>query len=210
MHGFFSGAISGLVVDVCLFPLDTVKTRMQSKQGFLNAGGFKNIYKGLLPVLIGSMPSAGLFFSVYDHVEAPVLLRSTFGEIAACLVRVPVDNYKIHMQVSQNNFIRPFRGFRLTLFRDIPFSIIQFSIFEYFKENNLFMASIFAGSFAAIITTPLDVIRTRVILSRQTVSEVAKEAYTQKALFKGVLPRTFWIGLGGSLFLGVHEKLKSI
>lgn len=60
------GATAGLVVDVSLFPLDTIKTRLQSVQGFQNAGGFQGIYKGLGPQVIGSAPTAALFFVTYD------------------------------------------------------------------------------------------------------------------------------------------------
>ena len=52
-----AGGLAGLTGDVILFPLDTIKTRLQSKQGFLKAGGFKNIYAGLLPAAAGSVPS---------------------------------------------------------------------------------------------------------------------------------------------------------
>lgn len=39
------GATAGLAVDLGLYPLDTIKTRLQSKQGFIAAGGLRNIYK---------------------------------------------------------------------------------------------------------------------------------------------------------------------
>ena len=39
-----------------LFPLDTVKTRIQSAQGFLKAGGFKGVYSGVGSVGMGSAP----------------------------------------------------------------------------------------------------------------------------------------------------------
>ena len=42
-----SGGLAGIAVDICLFPLDTLKTRLQSAQGFTAAGGFKNIYRGI-------------------------------------------------------------------------------------------------------------------------------------------------------------------
>lgn len=50
------GGVAGLVVDVVLYPLDTLKTRLQSAQGFKKAGGFGNIYKGIGPQAIGSAP----------------------------------------------------------------------------------------------------------------------------------------------------------
>lgn len=54
---FFGGAVAGLVVDTSLYPIDTIKSRLQSKSGFLASGGYKNLYRGLPPVLAGSVPN---------------------------------------------------------------------------------------------------------------------------------------------------------
>ena len=54
---FQSGGVAGLTVDLMLFPMDTVKTRLQSRQGFLKAGGFQKIYAGVGPAVAGSIPS---------------------------------------------------------------------------------------------------------------------------------------------------------
>ena len=61
-----SGAIAGFAVDVALFPLDTIKTRLQSPQGFLKSGGFVGVYKGLSATAVGSAPGAALFFGCYE------------------------------------------------------------------------------------------------------------------------------------------------
>ena len=37
-----AGGFAGTSVDVALFPIDTLKTRMQSPQGFVKAGGFRD------------------------------------------------------------------------------------------------------------------------------------------------------------------------
>ena len=59
------GWCTGLVTDVALFPLDTIKTRLQSAQGFRAAGGLSRLYAGLGPAALGSAPggqwSAGVF-----------------------------------------------------------------------------------------------------------------------------------------------------
>ena len=72
-HSFYvsllSGAAAGTAVDVSLFPLDTLKTRLQAPQGFVSAGGFRGIYSGLGPALVGSAPGAALFFLTYDSVK---------------------------------------------------------------------------------------------------------------------------------------------
>lgn len=53
-----------------LFPLDTFKTRIQSKKGFWASGGFRGIYNGLPSTLVGSAPTAALFFTIYDTTKS--------------------------------------------------------------------------------------------------------------------------------------------
>src|SRR5277367_1024857 len=100
-----SGGAAGLAVDLSLYPLDTFKTRLQSSTGFFKSGGFKGIYSGLPAVAIGSVPGAGIFFLTYDTIKTvlaphfsssvPVhMYAASCGEIAACLIRVPVEVVK--------------------------------------------------------------------------------------------------------------------
>jgi solute carrier family 25 S-adenosylmethionine transporter 26 len=58
--------VAGTSVDVALFPLDTIKTRLQSAEGFFKAGGFRGIYSGLSAAAAGSAPGGALFFSSYE------------------------------------------------------------------------------------------------------------------------------------------------
>ncbi len=46
MKALISGALAGVLVDLILYPLDTIKTRLQAANGFFLAGGFT----GLSPV----------------------------------------------------------------------------------------------------------------------------------------------------------------
>ena len=67
---FQAGGIAGTTVDVVLFPLDTIKTRLQSKKGFWAAGGFRSIYSGIIPAAAGSAPSGNLFYYiVYSYIH---------------------------------------------------------------------------------------------------------------------------------------------
>jgi len=43
-------------VESVLFPLDTLKTRLQSSQGLHASGSFRSLYSGIPAVLIGSAP----------------------------------------------------------------------------------------------------------------------------------------------------------
>ncbi|CAM9478442.1 unnamed protein product, partial [Hapterophycus canaliculatus] len=48
--------MAGTAVDVALYPLDTIKTRLQSPKGFLKAGGLRGVYNGLSAAAVGSAP----------------------------------------------------------------------------------------------------------------------------------------------------------
>ena len=49
-----SGAMAGLSVDCVLFPLDTIKTRMQSSKGLSGSGGFVKLFAGVASAAAGS------------------------------------------------------------------------------------------------------------------------------------------------------------
>ena len=76
-----------------------------------------------------------------------------------------------------------------------------------------------AGAVAAAATTPLDVAKTRIMLSERG-SEMARRASAVyalryvwgerglKGLFAGILPRTCLISFGGAIFFGVYEEAR--
>lgn len=66
LNSLVAGGMAGTTVDVALFPIDTIKTRLQSPQGFRAAGGFAGIYNGLGAAALGSAPGAAMFFSTYE------------------------------------------------------------------------------------------------------------------------------------------------
>ncbi|KAG0344577.1 hypothetical protein BG004_004352 [Podila humilis] len=261
-----AGAMAGTAVDTALFPLDTLKTRLQSKAGFAASGGFRGVYSGLTSAVIGSAPGASMFFVTYEglkkvfstvlpdpeHAPAVHMMSASGGEIAACFIRVPTEVIKQRMQtkqftttsaalksVIQNEGILGFyRGYFSTVAREIPFSCIQFPLYEYFKKSyahatqrsavdpwEAAVCASIAGGIAAAITTPLDVVKTRVMLSQRNPTGVQSSAYYSgisstfkrilaeegpRALFSGIGPRVMWISIGGSIFLGAYEKTKLI
>jgi len=254
-----SGAIAGLCVDIVLYPLDTVKTRLQSAQGFRKAGGFSGIYRGIGSTAVGSVPGAALFFTTYETVKAmavphdkssnwlPVshMLAASCGETVACFVRVPTEVVKQRAMTSKTlssfavftNTVRSegvlglYRGYFSTVMREVPFSLIQFPIWEYLKRTwssrqghpvaawQSSVCGALAGGIAAGVTTPLDVAKTRIMLA-DVGSDIAKgniwaallAVRQQKGiagLFSGVVPRVTWISIGGAIFLGIYDKVRN-
>ncbi|KAI6244087.1 hypothetical protein M3Y99_00078800 [Aphelenchoides fujianensis] len=249
-----AGASAGLAVDLGLYPLDTLKTRLQSREGFQKAGGFRSLYRGMGSVALGSAPgSAPLLPHVLDAPLAATsdAARACCGEFAACLVRVPTEVVKQNAQVSAERSafriaadlwakdgIRAFyRGFSTTLAREIPFAFIEYPLWELLKrkdrqsEPSLVAFSSFvdlqdgqpaspiqsafcgsvAGVVAAGLTTPLDVAKTRIMLSTRSLSTfplLLQIARTDgiSALFAGVLPRCVWMGIGGYIYFFAYEQ----
>ncbi|XP_072845504.1 mitochondrial S-adenosylmethionine carrier protein isoform X1 [Pogona vitticeps] len=254
-----AGGLAGVCVDLILFPLDTIKTRLQSPQGFKKAGGFRGIYAGVPSAAIGSFPNAAAFFVTYEYTKAllhtgsspylgPVrhMLAASFGEIVACLIRVPSEVVKQRAQVSSSSstlrilsstvreegILGLYRGYKSTVLREIPFSLVQFPLWEYLKDLwswkqghvvdswQSAVCGAFAGGFAAAVTTPLDVAKTRIMLaktgSRNASGNVLSALHgvwrTQgvSGLFAGVVPRISAISLGGFIFLGAYDKIRSL
>ncbi|OBT79029.1 hypothetical protein VF21_02394 [Pseudogymnoascus sp. 05NY08] len=270
----FSGALAGTTVDLSLYPLDTLKTRLQSPLGFRAAGGFSGIYAGVGSVIVGSAPGAALFFVTYENTksflssrrtardtldpsaagahewEAPIehMMAASLGEIAACAVRVPTEVVKQRAQarqfpsslaalssiLSQRATIgvpgvwrELYRGWSITIFREVPFTVIQFPLWEAMKKWRLRttqrdegrgkikawesgLAGSMAGATAAGITTPLDVLKTRMMLAKEKTGmfvllrQILRDSGPM-AFFSGIGPRIMWISIGGAIFLGSYQ-----
>ena len=55
-----AGGLAGMAVDTAFFPIDTLKTRLQAQEGFVKAGGFSGVYRGLGSAVVGSAPGGEL------------------------------------------------------------------------------------------------------------------------------------------------------
>lgn len=165
LTSLISGGMAGFVVDVLLFPIDTIKTRLQSENKFWRAGGFRGVYNGLGPAALGSVPSAALFFCTYESMKQCLepysnsqqrhyvhMSSAAVAEVVACFIRVPVEIAKQRRQIQGSRYSNSsatkillnayktegirrglYRGFGATIFREIPFSFIQYPLWEYLK-----------------------------------------------------------------------------
>lgn len=204
----------------------------------------------------------------------PVINAVSSGgaELVSCAILTPAEVIKQNAQVIQNEIkgtsptiqvIKEFRknpfrlwsGYTALAGRNLPFTALQFPIFEHLKtyfitrrqkqkggkvDGILERASItamsagLAGSGAAWITTPVDVIKTRMMLSagKQDHSKIdtkdlgkfLTEGLASKSskgifatakdiaktdgftgFFRGAALRAVWTALGSGLYLGVYE-----
>jgi solute carrier family 25 (mitochondrial S-adenosylmethionine transporter), member 26 len=186
---------------------------------------------------------AALFFLSYECLKRSVgpenqnvltlSLSSSISEVVACTVRVPVEIIKQRMQVGiyrDMNFLSAFykilrteggfglyKGFTATIQREIPFSAIQFPIYEFLKKKfagddrrKMAFCGSFSGGVTAFLTTPLDVLKTRTMLNINSDSPSFRKLWNEgriRSLFAGAVPRVLWVSIGGFVFFGVYEKI---
>lgn len=266
---FAAGLFAGLAVDVPLHPLDTLKTRLQARDGFFACGGFARIWSGLSPVLMRSVPCTALFFVAYEqsrhglqralrhpesgyHLSVPEwVIDGTAGaaaNVAACTARVPCEVLKQRMQacslsragsgpsllavarsvLSAAGWRGFYTGFGATVSRELAFALVQMPLFEELKRwhpsseqrDGTRQAWVgmtcggTAGAVAALVTTPLDVAKTQIMLGHRErgVWSTLRSLYADRgarAIFRGALPRTAHVGASCALSFGAFEWAKA-
>ena len=225
-------------------------------RNIINQRGIGALYSGLLPALLGSAISSALYFGAYEfskrrltkHIAAPRQLlhgvSAVCGNVASSVLFVPKEVVKSRMQagVEQAKFINAFRGtihnhgifglyrgYKATLLRNIPSTVLRFVLFEEFRRvvqgdarnpRNLaqfLLAGALAGGIASGITTPLDVVKTRLstgVLSTGTnvLPALKHIAVSQgvRGLYVGVRPRVLWSALGTGVGFGSYELCKAL
>ncbi|OTB15768.1 hypothetical protein K445DRAFT_74872 [Daldinia sp. EC12] len=310
-----AGGGAAFVVDLIIYPLDTLKTRQQSRDFIKTFADpstktklpsrqlFKGLYQGIGIVILATLPAAGTFFTTYEAAKSfinrhgsPLGLpqplvhsgASAIAECASCLVLTPSEVIKQNAQMLQQKSGGSHRsaslqalkqltasgsdvgrkllsGYTALVARNLPFTAIQFPIFEFIRsriwsrrsgtiqsnekpdateKQTLFKTGIvtgtsagLAGSFSAVVTTPMDVVKTRMMLaagSSQDVEQgahdrthtsqqqptryqargglaVAREVISEtgvSGLFRGSALRAVWTLVGSGLYLGTYEVAK--
>ncbi|CAI4210685.1 unnamed protein product [Parascedosporium putredinis] len=178
-HAMLAGGIGGCTGDLLMHSLDTVKTRQQGDPH--------------IPPKYTSLDHG-----VQQHVS--YLSAGFLGDLGASIVYVPSEVLKTRLQlqgrydnpyfnsgynyrgtidaartiVRNEGFSALFYGYKATLYRDLPFSALQFMFWEQFhawarqyKQSRdigvpleLLTGGV-AGGLAGVITCPLDVVKTR-------------------------------------------------
>ena len=175
--------------------------------------------------------------------QAAFLGAGATAGLAASLVRVPTEVIKQRMQSGEFKSARTavatvlrregrrgmFAGYFAFLLRDLPFDAVEFWAFDTLKLNykravgrplNALEAGACgaaAGAVTALVTTPLDVIKTRLMTQGaaggdyKNVLDCAAQIWRNeggKAFFRGWEPRVTWIAIGGCIFFAVLEQAK--
>ncbi|KAL8905500.1 MAG: hypothetical protein Q9207_002603 [Kuettlingeria erythrocarpa] len=223
VHHFGLGSIAGAFGAFAVYPIDLVKTRMQNQRSkrvgemlyknsidcakkVVKNEGFKGLYSGVLPQLVGVAPEKAIKLTVNDLIRGHFTEKNSNkiwwpheilagGSAGACQVIFtnPLEIVKIRLQVQGEmakhadvprrsamwivknlGLVGLYKGASACLLRDVPFSAIYFPGYNHLKRDlfgegpnkklgvvQLLTAGAIAGMPAAYLTTPCDVIKTR-------------------------------------------------
>lgn len=129
-----------------------------------------------------------------------------------------------------------YAGYFATLVRDIPYTMLELGIYENLKgflrqlrekgkasstdssvANDELLAAAITGGVSAFITTPLDLVKTKLMMQTgadvayRGVWDVITQLYSQgglNGLFVGSAARVAWLLPFTTIYLGVYEKIK--
>ncbi|GJQ15706.1 hypothetical protein GpartN1_g7497.t1 [Galdieria partita] len=268
-----SGAVARGVSVFAMYPIDTIKTRLQleTSRGMENYWQVlrkmlskpKHLYWGVVSTLFGQVPYGMLTFGSYEIYKGwlsgclrassrlGIVLAAIMGDLTGSLWLCPSEVVKSKLQAGQySNTLDAvgkiyltqglkgfYQGYIGQIARDIPFRAIQLLSYEELRwryrrwkklssmedlsnfEN--LVIGLIAGSVTAAITTPLDVLKTRLMTQPVAVStgayrgawDCARQLVQHegfRAFWKGVGPRVFYIGPSGAIFFVVYEGMKRI
>ena len=219
------GAIAGSTGAIAAYPIDFVKSQLQTEEGRLKyKGGFdaaKDIiatsgpfalYKGLMVNVIGIAPEKTIKLSANSIVRGAMIGYFGYlplaGEVCAggiagfsqVLVTNPLEVIKLKLQTSKmtvkdvmsqvHGIADLYQGAEACIARDVVFSAVLFPLYAHMKvafaaaivggmgvslESATFWADLLAGSFAAgpaaLISTPADVVKTRLQQARSAIED---------------------------------------
>lgn len=247
--GATAGGIAGAFTYVCLLPLDTIKTKLQTKgadkiyNGTFDAiaktfqsSGILGFYRGVSAVIIGSTFSSAMYFGTCEFGKSvlskvpnypAVLIPPTagaMGNIVSSAIMVPKELITQRMQtgakgrswevlvkiLQKDGILGLYAGYSATLLRNLPAGVLSYSSFEYLKsavlsktgqENLEPLQSVccgaLAGAISASITTPLDVVKTRLMTQVQgeTKNKVSAVVYSGvNETVTQILKEEGWVG----------------
>ncbi|KAL9107994.1 MAG: hypothetical protein Q9227_007209 [Pyrenula ochraceoflavens] len=123
---WLAGTFAAISVDLLVYPLDTLKTRIQSPsyttiykttQGRVSPSLFRGLYQGLPSVILATIPAAGAFFTTYEGLKyalneltppnstifvpqaAVNSVASAGAELVSCAILTPAEVLKQNAQI---------------------------------------------------------------------------------------------------------------
>lgn len=265
LRAMAAGSCAGVTEHVTMFPVDTVKTRLQVRSGpsdartgllptikqIVQKEGVLRLYRGASLVAVGAIPAHAMYFGAYEltrkllgatrskHQPFHTAAAGVSATIGHDLISTPIDVIKQRLQMKKSPISGIYDGFRKTplnqLFRSFPSTVLlnipmvcaNFVTYESLKlvvsptndpddaiSRHLICGGS-AGAVAGFVSTPLDVVRTRIQTDctcgarpvRCVIQKIVRDEGAL-ALFSGGLARTIYHIPSAAITWTVYELMK--
>ena len=164
------------------------------------------------------------------------VLCAVMGDVTGHLIMAPAEVIKTQMQMRLHKDLRTaatavlkkgpaswFRGYGSMLMRDVPYRALQIVLFDemaraymthqktqHLTLKEMLVTGAAAGCTAAAITTPFDVVRSRLMLQSGTQNALQHMGMVlrqegARALTASAFPRMLYVGCSTALFFTVYE-----
>lgn len=261
-----------------MFPVDTLKTRMQALGGsysvqpigvrqalgsILKLEGPAGLYRGIGAMGLGAGPAHAVYFSVYELCKevfsggnpsnsAAHAVSGVFATVASDAVITPMDMVKQRLQLKsspykgvgdcvrrvlmEEGFGAFYKSYRTTVVMNAPFTAVHFATYEAAKKGLMEVspesaddetlivhatAGAVAGALAAVVTTPLDVVKTQLQcqgicgcdrFSSSSIGDVfrsilRKDGY--RGIMRGWIPRMLFHAPAAAICWSTYEASKT-
>ncbi|KAK8803873.1 hypothetical protein WA158_001567 [Blastocystis sp. Blastoise] len=247
---FIAGFGSGPTSDAPVFPVDTIKTRLQARAGTASISLTSHLFRGFPLAMLGSAFTFSTHWTIYEaskrtltpiankyHIWMPFVYACSVvnAQMIASCIRAPVETVKQQMQaglydrtidciksLSKQGGIKAFyNGYASLLCKNIPYDVCEMTLYEVIrnlsqlKTTEILSLAFCSSSVTAWLTTPFDVVKTRMMLSAGkkysvytsvpgTMELIFKEEGL-KALWSGAIARVVQVGVNGAIFFAAFE-----
>ncbi|KAL5550745.1 hypothetical protein UlMin_000921 [Ulmus minor] len=274
-----AGSTAGSIEHMAMFPVDTLKTRMQALgascsvrpigvrqalSSILKLEGPAGFYRGIGAMGLGAGPAHAVYFSVYEWCKevfsggnpnnsAAHAASGVFTTVASDAVITPMDMVKQRLQLKSSAYkgvgdcvkrvlieegIGAFyASYRTTVVMNAPFTAVHFSTYEAAKKGLMEVspesasgdetlvvhatAGAVAGALAAVLTTPLDVVKTQLQcqgvcgcerFSSSSIGDVIRSVVIKEGyngMMRGWIPRMLFHAPAAAICWSTYEASKT-
>ena len=235
-----AGGTARAASQLIMYPADALRTLAQTRAGSktLSELGAKTLVSGCFTTSGFAYFIGALQFGVFGATAAALgpVGASMCGAVASCAVSVPQEVIKQRVQAdiypnalvgvskcfATDGIAGFYKGYFATVSRDVPWNALSFMFFAQAKkayklftgrtpegQENLMLGAA-AGMTAAVIMTPIDVVKTRLMTGGASggIVGVMKSIIADEGaatLMKGVLPRVAFLAPLAALTLSLYE-----